>query len=323
VTDADLPPVCVVGNLNTDLILRGVPALPDWGTEAVGTGSATFPAGQAGYLALGLRRLDVPTHVIGAVGSDPAGERISGALSATGADTGGIEVIPGGRTGITVAVVRPDGERAFISDFGCGNEVDETVVHRGWEHVDACAVMCLVGLFNLTSLHLGAATDLVAKAHDQGCTTVLDPGWDPGGWPAETISGFMRLLEEVDVFLPNSDEAAAISGSTDPETASAFLQEAGPSTVVVKCGAEGSYGRHEDQTHHVSAIPVPVADAVGAGDAFDAAFIRARLAGDGLAASMDFANTAAGLYVSRPDDRFPSLLQIVSASGLIQGAPSS
>lgn len=322
-TVTGLASVCVVGNLNTDLIFRGILDLPDWGTEAVATSSISFPAGQAGNLALGLRRLGVPTHVIGAVGGDPAGERISAALASAGVDTGGIEILSQGRTGITVAAVRPDGERAFVSDFGCGNDIDEALVYRHWDHADGCAVFCLVGLFNLGSLHLAAATRLIAKARDQGCTTVLDSGWDPGGWPTETITAFLRLLGGIDVFLPNKDEAAAISGSADPATASAILQDAGPSTVVVKCGADGSYGRHEDQTYQVPAIRVPVADAVGAGDAFDAAFIRARLAGDDLAASMDFANTAAGLYVSRPDDRFPTPQQVVSTSSLAQEAASS
>ena len=32
-----LPPICVIGNLNTDLIIRGVPKLPAWGTEVEGT----------------------------------------------------------------------------------------------------------------------------------------------------------------------------------------------------------------------------------------------------------------------------------------------
>ncbi len=322
-TVTDLASVCVVGNLNTDLIFRGIPDLPDWGTEAVATSSLSFPAGQAGYLALGLRSLGVPTHVIGAVGSDAAGERISAALASAGVDTGGIEVLPQGRTGITIAAVRPDGERAFISDLGCGNDVDEALVDRQWDHTDGCAVFCLVGLFNLGALHLAAATRLIARARDQGCTTVLDPGWDPGGWPTETVTSFLRLLRDTDVFLPNWDEAAAISGAADPATACTILQDAGPSTVVIKCGADGSFGRHDDQAYQVPAMRVPVADAVGAGDAFDAAFIRARLAGNDLAASMDFANTAAGLYVSRPDDRFPTLQQVVSASSLAQGATSS
>jgi sugar/nucleoside kinase (ribokinase family) len=297
-----------------DLIIRGVPRLPAWGTEVVGSSSGAFVAGQAGNLALGLRRLGVPTNVIGAVGSDPAGRLISAALSEAGVDIEGVEVSSRRATGISVAVVRADGERAFLSELGSGHEVDEALVRRHWDRVEASAVFCLVGLFNLPSLGLGAAISLAARARSQGCLTLLDTGWDPGGWSPQTISGLFRLLREIDVFLPNQDEAAAISGADDAATAAGILREAGPSTVVVKCGAEGSYGRSGDQVHRAPAMRVSAVDTVGAGDAYDAAFLRAHLAGFELARSMDFASRAAGLYVGRASDRFPTVEQIAAAS---------
>src|SRR3954447_8523739 len=101
-----MPDVCVVGNLNADLIIRGVAALPGWGQEVAGSGHALVTAGQAGYLALGRARLGVPTSVIANVGDDHQGQAILDELRAAGVGTDGVEV-SAGATGITVGAVRP------------------------------------------------------------------------------------------------------------------------------------------------------------------------------------------------------------------------
>ena len=41
--------ICVVGNLNKDLILRGVEKLPEWGTEVAASDRVLVTAGQARY----------------------------------------------------------------------------------------------------------------------------------------------------------------------------------------------------------------------------------------------------------------------------------
>ena len=52
--------ICVIGNLNIDLIVRNVPDLPAWGQEVAGTDNVAASSGQAGYLAMALARLGVP-----------------------------------------------------------------------------------------------------------------------------------------------------------------------------------------------------------------------------------------------------------------------
>ena len=322
-TATGLASVCVVGNLNTDLIFRGITHLPDWGTEAVASSSISVPAGQAGNLAFGLRRLGVPTRVIGAVGGDPAGDRIIAALASAGVDAGGSRAYPKAARESPSPLYAPMGNVRSSRTSGAG-----TTSTRPWCIATGTA-QTAARSFAWWACSISALSTLrpqPASSPRPGIRAVPPCSTRAGylgGWPPETVSAFLRLLGEIDVFLPNKDEAAAISGSADPATAARILQDAGPSTVVVKCGADGSYGRHGDQTYQVPAIRVPVADAVGAGDMFDAAFIRARLSGDGLVASMDFANVAAGLYVSRPDDRFPTPQQVASASVLVREAASS
>lgn len=311
------PAICLIGNLNLDLIIRGVEALPAWGQEVAGSDHATVTSGQAGYVGLGLAKLGVPVDVVANVGDDAAGRGILADLHAAGIGTAGVEVRPGTVTGITVGVVRPDGERAFVSHFASLADFDEALVERGWASAAHAPVVCLVGLFSVPGLDPGAAARILARARSEGRRTVLDTGWDPGGWRPETVAGVRAALRHVDVFLPNLDEAAAITGLSDPLQAARALQSCGPSLVVVKCGADGSVAVAGEQTASVRAIAVDVVDAVGAGDAFDAAFLFAHLTGWELEPALALGSAAAGVHVSRAADRHASLAEAIAAAAAL------
>ncbi len=63
-----------------DLIIRGVPALPVWGQETIGTGHSLVPAGQAGYTAFALAGMGVRVRLVSQVGGDSWGTLILDAL---------------------------------------------------------------------------------------------------------------------------------------------------------------------------------------------------------------------------------------------------
>src|SRR5690242_11216613 len=195
--------VCVVGNLNIDLIIRGVAALPVWGQEVAGTSHVAASAGHARSLAMALGRCGVPTSIVANVGDDLFGKQILGDLAASGVETGAVETTRGA-TGITVGIARADGEGAFVSDFACLHESDEDLVNRHWDRAAAADVVCLVGQFCLPRLTPEAAGRVLARARAAGKVTLFDTGWDPAGWPAETVDGIRRLLAAVDLFLPNA-----------------------------------------------------------------------------------------------------------------------
>jgi sugar/nucleoside kinase (ribokinase family) len=301
-----LPPICVIGNLNTDLIVRGVRSLPGWGNEVEGVDHTFVSSGQAGYLAQALSRLGVRVRLIGIVGRDTAGRSILADLRAAGVDTGAVDVSGAAVTGITVAIVRPDGERAFVSDAAALRDLDERRILGHWQQAVA-PVVCLVGLNNLPSLTLGATHRLLVRAHAEGLLTVLDYGWDPGQWPPATVRGLRAVLREVDVFLPNLEEARVLTGHERAEDAAAALVDDGARVVVVKRGADGSHARMGDQTFSAPAFPVTVHDAVGAGDAFNAGFLCGYLPARDVESGLRLGSAVAALYVSRAADRFPSL----------------
>jgi sugar/nucleoside kinase (ribokinase family) len=302
--------VCIVGNLNIDLIIRNVPHLPEWGQEVLGDDYVIVSSGQSAYTAFALRNLGIDTGIIGNVGDDLYGEKIMRELNDKKVNISQIEITKNGRTGISVAIARPDGERAFISDTACLKEFNISLINRHKEYINKSDLVFLVGLFFLPGLKLTDAQTLLKDARKMGKTTLLDTGWDPNNWQPQTLIDLSKVLYEVNIFIPNLDEARAITGAKDPEKAAAHLRQLGPQTVIIKLGAEGSYALTDNESLFVPPHKVKPFDAVGAGDVFNAGFVFSLLQNWPLKACVQFGNSTAALYISKQIDRFPSLAEV-------------
>ena len=137
---------------------------------------------------------------------------------------------------------------------------------------------------------------LYQMAKARGLTTSFDPqGMLPpyeGAW----LDPVRDILRCTDLLLVDAVEAAHLAESDDLVTAALVLQQAGPRIVVVKNGAFGALVCLRDRPFWQPAIVVPeeeIVDAVGAGDAFDAAFIAAFLWGWSAERCTEFAALAA------------------------------
>jgi sugar/nucleoside kinase (ribokinase family) len=251
---------------------------------------------------------------VSVVGDDAFGRQILADLDRLGVEWAGVEVVAG-PTGLTVAAVRPDGERAFLSSFGSQARLDPDLLQRQAGRIEAAGVVCLVGQFCLPTLSTTAAATLLGRVRARGATTLLDTGWDPAGWPPASVDAVRDLLPTVDLFLPNADEARALSGEPDPAAAATKFRADGAGVVAVKLGADGSLAVAADGEHRAAALPVAALDAVGAGDTFDAGFLRALMLGHDVPQALALGNSAAGLYVSRAGDRWPTWDELVGAAG--------
>jgi len=306
--------VCVVGNLNMDLILRGVERLPEWGRGVTCAGHYLASSGQAGYLALGLGALGVATDVVGNVGNDEWGARIIGDLAQAGVGVASVEVSKSLPTALCVAIARlRDGERAFIGSMEHLVEFDLALVRRHSTVLGRAELICLVGLFDLPNFALHGAADVLAAARSADKTTLLDCGGDPKGWPRETVRAIEELLPMVSYLVINSDEAKGICGESDPWQACEALRASSGGSVIVKRGADGSYGLDDAGRHRVPAPAITPADAVGAGDSYDAGFIWGLSRGLDFYQSMSTATAVATIYVSRLEDRYPSPTEVLAS----------
>jgi ribokinase len=136
-----------------------------------------------------------------------------------------------------------------------------------------------------------AALDAVARARDAGMTVSADPSsWallSPGAIPA------------VDVLLPNEEEAAALAGDDAPERAARALAGRAAPEIVVTLGRGGALWTDGAEVVRVAAEPAEVVDTTGAGDAFAAGLLTARLAGAGPREALAAGCGAAAVAVAR------------------------
>jgi sugar/nucleoside kinase (ribokinase family) len=165
-------------------------------------------------------------------------------------------------------------DRRFIHIFGAnaaftGADIPLDLVRR-------CQVLYVGGYLLMPGLTQDQLVPVFAAARAAGAKVVLDVGVPR---PGEYRSRFDQLLPLVDVFLPNTDEAALILGEADPIRQAEEFHRMGAGTVVITMGGEGSVLVDGRQRLRAGVYPVNYVDGSGGGDAFDAGYIYGLLHG--------------------------------------------
>jgi sugar/nucleoside kinase (ribokinase family) len=281
----------VAGEINPDLILSGnvdpafgqVEKLVESAVLTVGSSSAIFACGAA--------RLGLRVAFVGVCGADPFGRFMLAEMNSRRVDTSSVLVRTEGQTGLSVILNRGT-DRAILTHPGlvsaltAADVVDDLLRQARHLHV--------ASYFLQTALQPGLP-GLFARAHNLGLSTSLDTNWDPSGaW-----HGFNELLPLVDVFLPNENEAFALSGTNDLELSLQYLGES-CKVVAIKRGADGAIARGGGENAQTAALKVNLVDTVGAGDSFDAGFLVGFLNGWRLQKSLQLAVACGSLSTRLP-----------------------
>ena len=102
------------------------------------------------------------------------------------------------------------------------------------------------------------------------------------------------ILCKLDIFMPNASEAARITGKNSVSEATEMLSRFCP-LVVVKDGANGAFAGVNGHLTHAQALPVQPVETTGAGDCFNAGFVKAWLDGLSLEICLKWGNIVGGL----------------------------
>ncbi len=145
-----------------------------------------------------------------------------------------------------------------------------------------------------------AVDKAIEAAVDGGAEVSFDTNIRLKLWSPEearrVISGY---IGSADTLFTDTQDSEILVGEGDPPAAAEKLLSMGPRTVVVKMGERGAYAAtSEGEKAMRPAFEVPVIDVIGAGDAFDAAFLSCRLRGFDLDRSLVVANAAGALCVT-------------------------
>lgn len=272
---ADLPAplVAIAGDVINDILVRPVSAVTR-GSDTTSVINAR-PGGSAANQAAWLGHLGADVLFAGRCGARDADYHV-GELARFGVDAR-IAVDAETGTGTIVIMVSPDGERTMFTDRGANLGLRRSDVPLP----DSAACLHLTGYTFFEPALLPVARSLVADARSRGMAVTIDPG--SAAYLEPLAPGeFFGWTSGAQVLFPNLDEAAVLTGESDPLIMAERLTKH-YTVVAVKLGAGGCVlavaGQRPVQVPPVRPSGAGVLDTTGAGDAFCAAFLSKWLAG--------------------------------------------
>ena len=263
--------VVCAGHVNWDVTLH-VDDLPDPDGEAAITHQSQAGGGSASNTACALAGLGVEVPLLGSIGSDRYGTLVAEELQAVGVDCEPL-VSVSGETTVKYIVVDDDGEVFVLANEG---------VNEAYGTADLPAeTLAEADRLHLTSQDPATAKDLQQRAQTRSIPVSFDPGRRLGS------RAFDDLVRDVDLLFLNEREASEV----------ADLLDSRQSPTVIKRGDGGAVFRDESQTISHEGFDVTARDTAGAGDAFAAGFLAARLRGRSVREALATANSCGALAV--------------------------
>ncbi len=285
--------VSVVGELNLDLILYGLPEELPAERELLAERLVLTLGSSSAIFAHNLSALGSRVGFISRIGDDPLGQISLERLSSSGVDVSKVRRVSGPTTTGFTVILPHSNSRKILTYPG-------TMFEMRFEDLDL-DYLADARHFHLSSFFLHRAlrprvVELFKRMKAAGLTTSLDTNDDPDDrWDGE----LRQVLRYVDVFLPNAREAKKVSGVENLDGAVDKLAETVP-VVVVKIGPEGALARRGKEQAASPALPIKAVDPVGAGDSFDAGFLHQYVRGADLATCLAYGNLAGAFSTTHP-----------------------
>ncbi|HEY3132701.1 MAG TPA: ribokinase [Acidobacteriota bacterium] len=285
--------IVVVGSLHIDFVIN-VPHFPSPGETVVGSNFQVFPGGKGANQAYAAAKLGGSVSMVGQVGGDAQADWLKKNLASVGVDVSAVRRDPKNPSGTAGISIDPSGQNQILIMPGANGTFGPAQLKESKEILESAGIVLLQLEIPLETVE--AAVHLANKA---GAVVMLDPA------PARDLPD--SLLHLVDYLTPNENELAALTGA--PPSAgigrehavqrARILIERGANKVIVKMGPHGALLVTKDQEHFWPVVSVEVVDTTAAGDAFNAAFAVALVAGKSEMQAGQFATAAGACSVTR------------------------
>jgi 2-dehydro-3-deoxygluconokinase len=256
--------------------------------------------------AAGLARLGVPTQLIARTGSDELGEIVVrhamregiGITHLTRVDLPtGILVRSRRGFGASSVVYRRAGSAASSLGVADIETASATIAGAAWFHVTGVTAA-------LSDSCRAAIAQALTIAGQHGVPTSLDLNYRARLWSvADAAAALAPLVARATLTLAGDAEGRTLTGASTPRQLVAALRRWGANDVVVKRGGAGAYADNDGVVVERPARTVgPAVDEVGAGDAFAAGLIGARVRGLDTATALDWGAVVAAFCISAIGD---------------------
>jgi sugar/nucleoside kinase (ribokinase family) len=272
--------IAIVGEINLDLILYGLPEQMPTECELLASDFAITLGSSSAILAHNLAALGTRVGFVTKVGDDSFGVLAMDRLQERGVDLS--HIARGVKSGVTL--ILPHGtERHILTYPGTISELRFEDINL--DYLSSARHFHMSSLFLQREL-LPHVPELFRKMKSAGLSTSLDTNDDPDDLWGAVVE---EILPYVDVLLPNEREALKISRAGNVETALTQLGQK-VATVVIKTGARGALAIQGGHRFSAPAVPVTVVDPIGAGDSFDAGFLHQFLCGGDISTCLTYGN---------------------------------
>ncbi len=287
--------VTILGIFAADLSFRAA-RMPRIGETLMASGFAIGAGGKGSNQAVACARSGGQAGLLTRIGRDVFGEMALRTWQQAGVRIDGVETSDQEATGTAfIFVDQASGLNAILVDPGAARTLDRAFVERARARIAGSRVFA-------TQFEQPADVALhgLQIAREAGATTVLNPAPAPGTLLPDA------LWPLCDVVVPNEVEASMLTGIEvdGPQRAieaADVLRAQGARNVIVTLGSQGVLLRSATLCLHLPPVVAGIVhDTTGAGDAFMGGLCTALAEGRTLADAAHFANTVAGISVTRP-----------------------
>jgi 2-dehydro-3-deoxygluconokinase len=263
--------------------------------------------GAESNLAVAMARLGFRAAWLSRLPENAWGRRIVETLRAQNVDVSGVTWAKGERVGTYfVEYGRAPRPIQVLYDRADSAMSRLSIADIPWEMLEGARLAHCTGITPALSNSCAQATEaFMRRAREKGACVSFDVNyrallWSPAQ-AAEALERYCRLADVV--FVGWRDLATVFGAQGSPEQAAPSWRERwGCQTLVVTLGESGALGCEAQEILQVPAYPVEIADRLGAGDAFDAGFLAARLNGRSLSDCLRYGTALSALCMTIPSD---------------------
>ena len=298
-------PIIVFGSINMDLVVYS-DKQPAKGETILGNSFATFQGGKGANQAVAVAKLGLPVSLIGKVGNDVFGDELLENLNRETVDTSMI-VRHEGPSGVAfIYVFEQTSENHIIVISGSNKEVKSNQISD--KELSTSDV-----LISQLEVPPSEIEDLFIRAKNSGTYRMLNAA------PALEIS--KNLIRETDLLVMNESELENLSErSVDNENIDSIaeaikvLNLKTTQSIAVTLGSKGVYVYTNQKGDFIDGHKIEAVDTTGSGDCFIGALATHYLKSNDLLDSVNFANKAAALSVTKrgASASMPTLEEVVN-----------
>ena len=298
-------PIIVFGSINMDLVVYS-DKQPTKGETILGNSFETFQGGKGANQAVAVAKLGLPVSLIGKVGNDVFGDELLENLNRETVDTSMV-VRHEGPSGVAfIYVFEETSENHIIVISGSNKEVKSNQISD--KELSTSDV-----LISQLEVPPSEIEDLFIRAKNSGTYRMLNAA------PALEIS--KNLIRETDLLVMNESELENLSErSVDNENIDSIaeaikvLNLKTTQSIAVTLGSKGVYVYTNQKGDFIDGHKIEAVDTTGSGDCFIGALATHYLKSNDLLDSVNFANKAAALSVTKrgASASMPTLEEVVN-----------